>query len=137
MGRGNSYDRKNKRRRGNGFFFYGHFFWLSDGGEEMSGGSYDYLCCKNIGDLLYEEEKIQNMADRLAKLGYASDAVKETLKILLTLRQFKNQIDTMKDRLSVVWKAVEWWDSGDSGEDEVKKALEEYRKGFKNSLCEE
>jgi len=26
-----------------------------------------------------------------------------------------------------VWKAVEWWDSGDSGPDDLKESLAEYR----------
>lgn len=95
----------------------------------MSGGSYDYLSSKDVEDLLHSQETIQNMADRLAGLGYASDAAKETEMILLTLRQFENRIAAMKERLSGVWHSVEWWDSNDSGEESVKNALEKYRAG--------
>jgi len=95
----------------------------------MSGGSYDYLYSKDVEDLLHSQETIQNMADRLAGLGYASDAAKETEIILLTLRQFENRISAMKERLSDVWHSVEWWDSCDSGEESVKNALEKYRAG--------
>ena len=95
----------------------------------MSGGSYDYLYSKDVEDLLHTQETIQNMADRLAGLGYASDAAKETQELLLTLRQFENRISAMKERLSDVWHSVEWWDSCDSGEDGVKNALEKYRAG--------
>ena len=95
----------------------------------MSGGSYDYLYSKDVEDLLHSQETVQNMADRLAGLGYASDAAKETEMILLTLRQFENRISAMKERLSEVWHSVEWWDSCDSGEDSVKNALEKYRAG--------
>jgi len=95
----------------------------------MSGGSYDYLYSKDVEDLLHTQETIQNMADRLAGLGYASDAAKETQELLLTLRQFENRISAMKERLSDVWHSVEWWDSCDSGEDSVKNALEKYRAG--------
>jgi len=95
----------------------------------MSGGSYDYLSSKDVADLLQAQETIQNMADRLAGLGYAQDAAKETQELLLTLRQFDNRISAMQNRLSNVWHAVEWWDSCDSGEDGVKNALEKYRAG--------
>jgi len=100
----------------------------------MSGGSYDYLYCKEADDLLNMEDRIQEMADRLTGLRYASDAVRETQKLqklLLKLRQSKNQIDKVKDRLSAVWRAIEWWDSNDSNENGVKEALKEYRRGVK------
>lgn len=40
----------------------------------MSGGSFDYLCHKEVGDLLEHERTLQEMADELARLGYADDA---------------------------------------------------------------
>jgi hypothetical protein len=93
----------------------------------MSGGSYEYLCWKQPRELLAKQDAVQQMADRLAGLGYARDAAKETQAFLLTLRQFENRIEAMQDRLSDVWHAVEWWDSGDSGEDGVRAALAKYR----------
>jgi len=93
----------------------------------MSGGSYDYLYCKDVDSLLNSVPTVQEMADRLAGLGYAEDAARETEELLLTLRQFENRINSMQARLSCVWRAVEWWDSCDSGEDCVKDALQEYR----------
>ncbi len=94
----------------------------------MSGGSYDYLCHKDAAEMLAMEEQLQRMADRLAGLGYASDAAKETQGLLLEIRQAKNRIETRADRLNGIWRAIEWWDSHDSSEDDVKQALEEYRK---------
>jgi len=93
----------------------------------MSGGSYDYLFYKDPDELLNSLSTIQDMTDRLAGLGYADDAASETEYLLLTIRQFENRISTMKARLEDVWRAVEWWDSNDSGEDGVKKALDAYR----------
>lgn len=95
----------------------------------MSGGSYDYLYDKyDCGELLNRTDVIQEMADRLAGLGYASDAARETEELLLTLRQFESRISVMRDRLAGVWKSVEMWDSGDWLEDSVGAALEKYRK---------
>lgn len=93
----------------------------------MSGGSYDYLCHKQAEDLMTMERSLQAMSDRLAGLGYASDAALETQQLLLTIRQYQNRINASVERLNEIWRAVEWWDSGDSGEDGVKVALEKYR----------
>lgn len=93
----------------------------------MSGGSYNYLCYKDIEDLFPWGGNLEQMADRLAGLGYAEDAAKETVALILRMRQFQVWGDSMIDRLGPVWKAVEWWDSCDSSEDRVKEALAEYR----------
>lgn len=95
----------------------------------MSGGSYDYLCFKDAEDLLsgHVEGNIELMSNRLAGLGYATDAAAETEELLLIIRQTRNRLSARAKRLHDVWYAVEWWDSCDSGEDSVKKALEKYR----------
>lgn len=93
----------------------------------MSGGSYNYLCYAESDTLLHNTETIKEMSDRLAGLGYASDAAAETEDLLLLIRQALNRIEARRKRLEGVWKAIEWWDSADWGEDQVKKALEEYR----------
>jgi len=96
-------------------------------GGFMSGGSYNYLCHANADDLINKTGDIQDMADRLASLGYAQDAAKETQALLLTVRQYENRIQAMKERLHDIWRAVEWWESGDSGEEGVRDALDKYR----------
>lgn len=93
----------------------------------MSGGSYNYLCHKDAEALLNSTADLESMIDRLAGLGYAEDAAVESQNLLLTLRQFRVRMDTSINRLSEVWRSVEWWDSNDSGEDTVKAALEKYR----------
>lgn len=93
----------------------------------MSGGSYDYIAYKDPDDLFDHERMIEHMADRLAGLGYAEDAARETHELLLLLRQARIRLKTRHDRLSPVWHAVEWWDSQDSGERAVIDALAEYR----------
>lgn len=93
----------------------------------MSGGSYHYLCHKDFTEAVSAGEEIQRMADRLAALGYAEDAAKETMDIILEISQARVRIQSRIDRLRNVWMAVEWWDSCDTSEDGVKDALEEYR----------
>ena len=93
----------------------------------MSGGSYNYLCNRMADEILQIEGDIENMTERLASLGYAKDAAKETALLLARMRTFEVYVETAMERLRDVWKAVEWWDSADWGEDEVKQALEKYR----------
>lgn len=94
----------------------------------MSGGSYNYLChALDLGDLLNKQSDLSEMTDRLSGLGYAEDAAEETYLLLTLLRQFETRSEVHVQRLRDLWKAVEWWDSGDSGEDRVKEALKVYR----------
>lgn len=93
----------------------------------MSGGSYNYLCHKEATDLFEAEGDLEGMSSRLAGLGYAKDAARETEELLLILRQVRVRIQARADRLNRIWRAVEWWDSCDVGEDAVKEALAKYR----------
>jgi hypothetical protein len=93
----------------------------------MSGGSYEYLYVWSAEKLLEREEILEAMASRLAGLGYAQDAARETEELLCIVRQARVRIETRQQRLAEVWRAVERWDSCDSGEDGVKRALANYR----------
>ncbi|GII89643.1 hypothetical protein Ssi03_76330 [Sphaerisporangium siamense] len=96
----------------------------------MSGGSYNYLY---QDDELHElarysrMEDLRSMADRLAGLGYAADAAAETEELLVILRQSRIRAEVRARRLAAVWKAIEWWDSCDWTEDQVKGALAQFR----------
>ncbi|MFE5392524.1 hypothetical protein [Bacillus thuringiensis] len=94
----------------------------------MSGGSYNYLCFKDEHEM-FEYGKIEDleaMASRLIELGY-KDAAKEVLNIKYTIQQSLVRVGVMKERMNDVMKAVEWYDSSDSGIDAVEKAISKYR----------
>jgi len=95
----------------------------------MSGGSYNYLASMydDLADLLGKETDLQDMADRLAGLGWAEDAARETEELLVMLRQWKIRAEVRVRRLFDVWHAVEWWDSGDWSEERVREVLAKYR----------
>ena len=93
----------------------------------MSGGSYNYLFMRDISRLLDDPSDLDMMAKRLAGLGYAKDAAIETARALEWLRWVDVHWTVVTERLGEVWRAVEWWDSGDSGEEAVEHALAEYR----------
>lgn len=92
----------------------------------MSGGSYNYLCHKEFTGHASLAD-LSDMVDRLSGLDYADDAARESMELLMIIRQFETRAEVIADRLRGVWKSVEWWDSCDSSEDGVKTALIEYR----------
>ena len=92
----------------------------------MSGGSYDYLCTKDGFEINYHRDQLANMRDRLISLGYV-DAAKETESCLLMLQAMEVRLQARIDRLSPVWKAIEWCDSGDWRKDDIEQAIEKYR----------
>jgi hypothetical protein len=95
----------------------------------MSGGSFNYLYAKGADDLVGHNGRadLEDMVDALAALGYAEDAAKESMAILAEVRAAEVRIQAMLDRLSPVWRAMEWWRSYDSDEEGVKRALAKYR----------
>lgn len=95
----------------------------------MSGGSYDYLGVSfDLDDLLMKRSQLESMRDRLIGLGYAPDAASETDHLICMLNQWEVLAATRIKRLSPIWFAIEWWDSGDHGEAQVKEAISKYRK---------
>lgn len=92
----------------------------------MSGGSYNYLFLQDYPEICEKQADLADMRDRLIALGY-EDAAKETESILLLMESFRIRLDTRLDRLKPIWEAVEWADSGDSGLEDVQKAIDEYR----------
>ena len=96
----------------------------------MSGGSWSYLYSKEIDDLMQYDniELLEDMADYLNSTGY-EDVAKDTRRLVEYIISAKIRIETLHEMLSPVFKAVEWYESGDSGKDSVDKAIEEYRSG--------
>lgn len=94
----------------------------------MSGGSFNYLCrAWDLPDIVGKQGDLEEMSQALAALGYAQDAARETEELLAMLRQWEVRATVRLERLREVWKAVEWWQSCDYSEDQVREALAEYR----------
>lgn len=88
----------------------------------MSGGSFNYLCYKDEDELFNYQFDLDQMATELCELGFV-DAAEETLATFLT------KVRVAKRRLDEIWKAVEWYRSGDCSEKDVQAAIAEYRGG--------
>ena len=92
----------------------------------MSGGSFNYLCYKDEDELFNHQFDLDQMATELIELGFL-DAAKETLATLAIIKQALTRVRVAKQRLDEVWKAVEWYRSGDCSEKDVQAAIAEYR----------
>lgn len=94
----------------------------------MSGGSFNYLCHSyDLEDLIQKRGDLADMVDFLAGRGYAKDAAVASAALLARIRQLEVWAEAELRRLTPVWKAAEWWQSCDTGEDGLLRALAEYR----------
>lgn len=88
----------------------------------MSGGSYDYLFTR-VRPLGEQRTQLEEMAVRLEGLPWAAQAAAETRRCLKMIDDAERIAETLTD----VWHAIEWWDSGDWGEDGARKVVEAYQ----------
>lgn len=96
----------------------------------MSGGSYGYLCYKEVQDLfcMSSIESMEEMEAYLLAAGY-KDIAKDVRRLVEYIKSAENRISVLHENLADVFHAIEWHASGDYGKDSVVKALERYRAG--------
>ena len=96
----------------------------------MSGGRWSYLYSREADELRQSGniELLEEMADYLNQNGY-EDVAKDTRRLVEYIKSAKIRVETLFEMLSPVFKAVEWYCSGDLGKDRVGKVIEEYRNG--------
>lgn len=87
----------------------------------MSGGAFGYLFC-HTDDMANHRSDLADMEKRLQSSGYFA-AARSTRDVMRSLET----TEKMAEALTGVWKAAEWADSGDSGEDAVRKAVEDFK----------
>lgn len=96
----------------------------------MSGGSYNYLCYKEVPDLFGATamENMEEMEEYLLAAGY-KDIAQDVRRLIEYIKSAENRISVLHEQLAGVFKAIEWNASGDWGKPTLLKALEAYRKG--------
>lgn len=86
----------------------------------MSGGSYNYLY-SHVRGLDAQRDDLDAMRIRLEASGYEAPA-RATREVIRAL----DSAERMAGALEKVWLAVEWADSGDYGEDQVREAVDSF-----------
>lgn len=93
----------------------------------MSGGSLNYLYCKDeVDELLNEIPDMEYVEKYLIEEGYKdiSMDVRRLIEYILTAT---NKNKCLSSQLSQVFKAVEWYESGDYSKETLIKVLDKYR----------
>ena len=96
----------------------------------MSGGSFEYMFSKDIEDLVSPalQEDLERMADTLDGYGFLN-ASQETRTFIGGVKHLHGLIASLEkdaDRLRDVWQAVEWYTSGDIGNEELERRLRSF-----------
>lgn len=93
----------------------------------MSGGSLNYLFCKEPAQLFDHIEDMVQVEDELIRHGY-TDIAKDVRRLIEYVKTGEVRIGTLSEQLNDVFHAVEWYLSADYGEKSLLTHLEEYRK---------
>lgn len=96
----------------------------------MSGGAYYYVYCRDVIDLLERRGELYEIIKSLNRYDY-EDIAKDTQEFIHRIENIKTQIqeaEKYRKTLKNVFKAVEWYESGDYSKDTMIEILEGYRK---------
>lgn len=99
----------------------------------LSGGSFGYLCYKDVNELM-EPSSISNleiMVQHLQLYGY-EDIARDTQRLIEYIRSASIRIEVLSENLNDVFHAVEWHESGDISRETMIERLENYRNGGAN-----
>ena len=94
----------------------------------MSGGSYDYLYCKEPEELFSQVEYIEDMSELALRLGY-KDIALDLTRLAEYIKSANIRVSVLHTQLRGVMRDLEWYDSCDIGEDTLKEHIEKYRQG--------
>lgn len=99
----------------------------------LSGGSFDYLCCKDVPELMNSSSiaNLESMVQHLQEYGY-EDIARDTQRLIEYIQSASIRIEVLSENLNDVFHAVEWHESGDISRETMIERLENYRNGGAN-----
>lgn len=95
----------------------------------MSGGSLNYIYCKEIEDLFSGSavSDLESAEDILLRKNHI-DAARDVRRLIEYIKSARNCVGVLHAQLAPVLKAVEWYDCADIGADDLAKKIEAYRR---------
>jgi hypothetical protein len=99
----------------------------------LSGGSFDYLCYKDVPELMNSSSiaNLESMVQHLQEYGY-EDIARDTQRLIEYIQSASIRIEVLSENLNDVFHAVEWHESGDISRETMIERLENYRNGGAN-----
>lgn len=99
----------------------------------LSGGSFDYLCYKDVPELMNSSRiaNLESMVQHLQEYGY-EDIARDTQRLIEYIQSASIRIEVLSENLNDVFHAVEWHESGDISRETMIERLENYRNGGAN-----
>lgn len=99
----------------------------------LSGGSFDYLCYKDVPELMNSSSiaNLESMVKHLQEYGY-EDIARDTQRLIEYIQSASIRIEVLSENLNDVFHAVEWHESGDISRETMIERLENYRNGGAN-----
>lgn len=99
----------------------------------LSGGSFGYLCYKDVQELMKPSciTDLERMVQHLQEYGY-EDIARDTQRLIEYIQSASIRIEVLSENLNGVFHAVEWHESGDIGREAMIAELEKYRNGGEN-----
>lgn len=99
----------------------------------LSGGSFGYLCYKDVNELMEPSSisELESMVQHLQEYGY-EDIARDTQRLIEYIQSASIRIEVLSENLNDVFHAVEWYESADIGRKEMIAELEKYRNGGAN-----
>lgn len=94
----------------------------------MSGGSYNYLYCKDTADMFDRSVDIEDMAETLEKMDYL-DVARDMRRLSEYIRTAYNRVDVLSEQLRPIMRAVEYYEDCDISAESLKREVEKYREG--------
>lgn len=99
----------------------------------LSGGSFDYLCYRDVPELMNSSSiaNLESMVQHLQEYGY-EDIARDTQRLIEYIQSASIRIEVLSENLNDVFHAVEWHESGDISRETMIERLENYRNGGAN-----
>ena len=92
----------------------------------MSGGIFNYLCFSELPEILSRTDELEQIEQILIEKRY-EDIAKDVHRLVEYCKSAKVRIGVLFEQLNSVLHDVEWYESGDIGDESLKEALEKYR----------